>query len=714
MSSLQSASNSTATSSTSCTQFNGVTASQIRRAIKKNNNAKLQQLLKQALVCGDLPGFANIINCGNENNKNALHIAAQWRKCSTVECLLDHKADINAAASRGQRAICFAIGKRRHGTIQLLLKRGANVLVRSVQGDTPLSLARRQLGTQRPDIVDAIEAQQKSQIALNGKWCDFMNDERAILTQVNHTFNCRNCLDKVRFTLAASSVTRPSPEAPSSHDPARPYTRMTPWISRFLDIHRTWHAREDDESKAASAASQPIAPCVKPLGLNPTMLAVKNVQWWQPGQKDAREAVFRCVVGRVFSAMHAHKKRRDATTMRAQFAGLVAELHAVLVDTGQILLACLSLARLASEPATVSQTICGLEDLAYCKRALRKRSTKLQQTLLKIISACILRAWTVDCSHATAQSLPLRVRTQLAKDVGKARLADPSRHAALAVFLAGCTPHTQQPAAPVAAVAAKKTTRRPEPLSAGVKRGILDALSRWPEEPELLPPSTCAHPQKYHQLHRRDAVVWVDTEDAARAARDTLDRLVVEAQRGTCCPTSGTHHAANADAVVLVGVDTEFGGDGQGCAVVQFATRSHMWVVDVRAAEAATTLALVKWVFENKALQKIGFSFHNDWRELELLMCGIRSSSTPVVDLQALMVAKDPPIAGSESIARRLQGLSGTPGLSSVTEVLLGLPLDKSCQRSDWLERPLSASQLRYAALDAVVLLDITCRVLRS
>ena len=95
-------------------------------------------------------------------------------------------------------------------------------------------------------------------------------------------------------------------------------------------------------------------------------------------------------------------------------------------------------------------------------------------------------------------------------------------------------------------------------------------------------------------------------------------------------------------------------------------------------------------------------------------MCGIRSSSTPVVDLQALMVAKDPPIAGSESIARRLQGLSGTPGLSSVTEVLLGLPLDKSCQRSDWLERPLSASQLRYAALDAVVLLDITCRVLRS
>ena len=310
-----------------------------------------------------------------------------------------------------------------------------------------------------------------------------------------------------------------------------------------------------------------------------------------------------------------------------------------------------------------------------------------------------------------AKSLPLGVRTRLAKDVDKARLVDPSLHAALAAALADCTPRKQQPAVPVAAVAAKKT-RRPEPWSAEVRRRIVDALSRWPDKTELLPPSTLAHPRKYYQLHRRDEVVVVDTEDAARAARDTLGRLVVEARRGTSCPASGAHHADNADAVVLVGVDTEFGGDGQGCAVVQFATRSHMWVVDVRAAESAATLALVKWVFENKALQKIGFSFHNDWRELEVLMRGITSSSSPVVDLQALMVAEDPPIAGSESVARRLQGLSGTPGLSSVTEVLLGLPLDKGCQQSDWLKRPLSASQLRYAALDAVVLLDITCRVL--
>ena len=336
MSSLPSVVSSGATSSTSQTQFNGVTASQIRRAIKSDNDAQFQQLLKQALACGDLSAAAHIINCGNENNKTALHIAAQWRKCSMVECLLDHKADINAAASRGQRPICFAIGKKRYDTIQLFLKRGANLLVRSVQGETPLSLSRGYLGTERPDIVTAIEAQQKSQQALSGKWRDFMHDERAILTQVNHTFNCRNCLDKVRLTLAASSLAQPSPEPPSSYDPARPPCTMMPWISRFLDIHRAWHVREEPTSTAASAATQSTSPYAKPLGLNPAMLAIKHVPWWQPGQEDAREAAFRCVVGRVFSAMHAHKKRRDAAEMRTQFMGLVTELHAALAVTGQV------------------------------------------------------------------------------------------------------------------------------------------------------------------------------------------------------------------------------------------------------------------------------------------------------------------------------------------------------------------------------------------
>ena len=50
--------------------------------------------------------------------------------------------------------------------------------------------------------------------------------------------------------------------------------------------------------------------------------------------------------------------------------------------------------------------------------------------------------------------------------------------------------------------------------------------------------------------------------------------------------------------------------------------------------------------------------------------------------------------------ARKPQGGS----LSRLAECLLGAPLDKSLQRSDWGRRPLSRQQRRYAAADAHVL----------
>ena len=47
------------------------------------------------------------------------------------------------------------------------------------------------------------------------------------------------------------------------------------------------------------------------------------------------------------------------------------------------------------------------------------------------------------------------------------------------------------------------------------------------------------------------------------------------------------------------------------------------------------------------------------------------------------------------------------PGLSAVAEHWLGKALDKEQQCSDWDSRPLSERQLRYAACDAAVLVDI-------
>jgi hypothetical protein len=61
----------------------------------------------------------------------------------------------------------------------------------------------------------------------------------------------------------------------------------------------------------------------------------------------------------------------------------------------------------------------------------------------------------------------------------------------------------------------------------------------------------------------------------------------------------------------------------------------------------------------------------------------------------------------SEIISPNLSHKTGTLGLSGLTASVLGRPLQKAEQISDWSRRPLRASQLTYAALDAYVGLEI-------
>merc|ERR1712176_98992 len=58
-------------------------------------------------------------------------------------------------------------------------------------------------------------------------------------------------------------------------------------------------------------------------------------------------------------------------------------------------------------------------------------------------------------------------------------------------------------------------------------------------------------------------------------------------------------------------------------------------------------------------------------------------------------------------IAHLGSALSGEEGLSRMCVEVFGARLDKSCQCSDWSQRPISPSQLQYAALDAWILLPL-------
>lgn len=56
---------------------------------------------------------------------------------------------------------------------------------------------------------------------------------------------------------------------------------------------------------------------------------------------------------------------------------------------------------------------------------------------------------------------------------------------------------------------------------------------------------------------------------------------------------------------------------------------------------------------------------------------------------------------------QELLGIPHLPSLTHVAKSLLGRPLDKTQQCSNWERRPLSSAQSHYAALDAHVLLSI-------
>lgn len=147
-----------------------------------------------------------------------------------------------------------------------------------------------------------------------------------------------------------------------------------------------------------------------------------------------------------------------------------------------------------------------------------------------------------------------------------------------------------------------------------------------------------------------------------------------------------------------MGVDTEWGDSGDGCALVQLAFINTVYLIDTRSSSRKALCELLVWLFAHDRIVKLGFSFAGDWPQLDLLTPGIQLAARCVLDLQPFLCRALPAVASAAN---------GQPGLSSLAEAVLGCPMDKTEQCSDWCARPLRRSQLRYAALDALVLVDI-------
>lgn len=130
-------------------------------------------------------------------------------------------------------------------------------------------------------------------------------------------------------------------------------------------------------------------------------------------------------------------------------------------------------------------------------------------------------------------------------------------------------------------------------------------------------------------------------------------------------------------------IDTEFSRETTYYPVlslIQIATLDQVWVIDVIQCKDITPLQLI---LENKKIKKIFHAGEQDWAILKQYT---EARTWPFTDTQ-LMAA--------------FAKLEHSASLEKLVLEFLGITIDKSQQKTDWLTRPLMDEQLIYAAQDA-------------
>jgi ribonuclease D len=139
----------------------------------------------------------------------------------------------------------------------------------------------------------------------------------------------------------------------------------------------------------------------------------------------------------------------------------------------------------------------------------------------------------------------------------------------------------------------------------------------------------------------------------------------------------------------LVGLDTEFIRERTyypQLALVQLSVPGEVLLADPLAPGVGAALAPL---LEDRSVTKI---MHSASEDLQALARGCGALPTPVFDTQ---------------VAAAMAGLGAGLGYQKLVEAITGVALEKGETRSDWLRRPLSESQLKYAADDVLHLHEL-------
>ncbi|XP_077045114.1 exonuclease mut-7 homolog isoform X4 [Agelaius phoeniceus] len=266
--------------------------------------------------------------------------------------------------------------------------------------------------------------------------------------------------------------------------------------------------------------------------------------------------------------------------------------------------------------------------------------------------------------------------------------------------------------------------------------------ARWAQHcqvpPEMLPQAVAEELQKLHIQDRVEEVTKADNYEASKKKdyyqlpipRENIHFLQTWEETLQCWEKV-------LQAGQVVGVDMEwkpsFGMVGKPrVALLQLALKDEVFLLDLpRLLEQAEAEGekeklphFIQMLYSDAAITKLGYGMSGDLSSLAATCSALKDTEKQMLGVVDLLAVDKQLQWGKDS--RKVDGLSPEhsheergvrqpeKGLSLLVQHVLGKPLDKTEQLSNWEKRPLREEQILYAASDAYCLLEIYERLCKD